>query len=133
MKTRAAPRLRAAALFCALALAMAAPLAVTPDALGVLGIVPDGPICLFRRATSLPCPTCGLTRAWMAAARWQWPLAARYHPLAPLIHLAAMVLAVAAGRSALTGRALPGARPWHAGLVVSLLLAAWVVRLVRGA
>ncbi len=46
----------------------------------------DGPVlCLFRRAIDLPCPGCGLTRAFGHLAKGELGAAVALHPLAPLV------------------------------------------------
>lgn len=50
--------------------------------------------CLFRRLTGVPCPGCGMTRAFLAAFRLDFPEAFRMHPLWPLpvpVFLASML------------------------------------------
>ncbi len=37
--------------------------------------------CLFRKATGLICPACGMSRAWLAALRLDIGAAFRYHPM----------------------------------------------------
>ena len=37
--------------------------------------------CLFRAVTRIPCPGCGMTRAWLAALRLDFPAAFRWHPM----------------------------------------------------
>lgn len=37
--------------------------------------------CLFRAVTGVPCPSCGMTRAWFAAAQLDFQSAFQYHPL----------------------------------------------------
>ena len=39
------------------------------------------PGCPLRLATGVPCPTCGMTRALWAAARFDFSAAFRFHPL----------------------------------------------------
>jgi hypothetical protein len=39
-------------------------------------------VCLFRRATGIPCPGCGMTRAFAHLAKGEWAAAAADHPLA---------------------------------------------------
>ncbi|HEX3527203.1 MAG TPA: DUF2752 domain-containing protein [Thermoanaerobaculia bacterium] len=39
-------------------------------------------ICLFRRLTGIPCPGCGMTRAFAHLAKGEWAAAARDHLLA---------------------------------------------------
>lgn len=63
-------RLRLAAFLGALLLAGA----IAP---GTWASLPD--LCPFHRLTGLPCPTCGLTRAWAAALRGDWALSFRLH------------------------------------------------------
>lgn len=46
----------------------------------LLWMVMDWP-CLFRHFTGLPCMGCGMTRAWLAAFRLDFPLAFYYHPM----------------------------------------------------
>lgn len=36
--------------------------------------------CLFKTLTTVPCPTCGMTRAWEALARADWGPAFRLSP-----------------------------------------------------
>lgn len=43
--------------------------------------------CLFRRATGIPCPGCGFSRAFLALLRGDWSDVQRLHPLAPLLAL----------------------------------------------
>lgn len=37
--------------------------------------------CLIRKYTGLLCPTCGMSRAWLAAFRWDFSAAFSYHPM----------------------------------------------------
>ena len=39
-------------------------------------------VCLFRRLTGIPCPGCGMTRAFAHLAKGEWAAAARDHLLA---------------------------------------------------
>jgi hypothetical protein len=39
------------------------------------------PGCPFRNLTGIPCPGCGMSRAWLAALRLEWGLAFDYHPM----------------------------------------------------
>lgn len=47
-----------------------------------LGIaVGTGTGCLVRKFTGIPCPGCGLSRAWFAVLRLDLGAAFRYHPM----------------------------------------------------
>ena len=37
--------------------------------------------CLFRTVTGLPCPGCGMSRAWMSVAHLDFSVAVSYHPM----------------------------------------------------
>lgn len=43
---------------------------------------PELSVCLLRRFAHLPCPGCGLTRAFAHLAKGEWTAAFRLHPLA---------------------------------------------------
>ena len=46
--------------------------------------------CPWRALTTIPCPTCGMTRAWIAALSLDFRTAFAYHPLfwvVPLLYL----------------------------------------------
>jgi hypothetical protein len=59
------------------------------------GLLRDEPtVCPFRRATGLPCPACGLTRSWQAAAHLQPRDSVGYHPLGAVTFLAAAGMAL---------------------------------------
>jgi len=49
----------------------------------------DPVVCLFRRTLELPCPGCGLTRAFSHLARGDLQGAVAFHPLAPVLLLEA--------------------------------------------
>lgn len=55
-----------------------APVPADPDHLTVLGH-PWRQSCDFRRATGLPCTSCGMTRAWVWAVRGELGTALRYN------------------------------------------------------
>jgi uncharacterized protein DUF2752 len=44
-------------------------------------------LCLSRRLFHLPCPGCGMTRAFAHLAKGEWSAAVRDHPLAPAVAL----------------------------------------------
>lgn len=54
-----------------------------------------GTACPIRLISGLPCPACGMTRACMAALRFDFSAAFYYHPLFPL-GICAVLLCVAA-------------------------------------
>lgn len=39
------------------------------------------PGCPIRNATGIPCPGCGMSRAWLAVLGLDFPEAFRYHPM----------------------------------------------------
>lgn len=69
-------------------------------------VPPDDPaqaICLSRRLLDLPCPGCGMTRAFAHLAKGEWSAALGDHPLAPVLALEA-ALGWSAWGLALAGR-----------------------------
>lgn len=54
-------------------------------------------LCVFRNLTGVPCPGCGLTRAFAALASADFSAATRLHPLAPLLAVETVVLWLAWG------------------------------------
>jgi hypothetical protein len=74
----------------ALAAAALVGAAVLPDR-----VIRDGPVlCLFRRITGVPCPSCGLTRSWLAAGHGRPRDAVGFHPLGPVTMVVAAWLAM---------------------------------------
>lgn len=95
---------------------------------------PGGTICLLRRVADLPCPGCGMTRAFVHLAHGEWAAALADHPLAPAIALQLAAGWAVAGL-AVFGRLSPAARrwvnPWLIANVVGLC-ALWLGRLATG-
>lgn len=89
--------------------------------------------CVFKLVTGLSCPGCGMTRAWLAALRLDFPAALAYHPLFWVIPLAVALACAAELPSAEAPR--HARRVTQAALIVLivLLLAVWVVRIADGA
>ncbi|HYX25773.1 MAG TPA: DUF2752 domain-containing protein [Thermoanaerobaculia bacterium] len=81
-------------------------------------------ICLLRRVFHLPCPGCGMTRAFAALAKGDWSAAVALHPLAPIV-AAELVLGWAAWGIALAAR-----RPWRLPVRTDALLLANLAALV---
>lgn len=66
---------------------------------------PSGAICLSRRLLHLPCPGCGMTRAFAHLAKGEWTAAVTDHPLAPVLALE-MILGWLVWGAAAAGRPL---------------------------
>ena len=83
--------------------------------------------CPFYRLTGIPCPGCGMTRAFLAAARLDFGAAFAYHPLFP-------IFAAETGYVLLRGNILkkhtlsPRAELAAGILSLGLLLIVWIYR-----
>lgn len=92
---------------------------------------PNQAVCLSRRLFHMPCPGCGLTRAFAHLAKGEWSAALADHPLAPVL-AAEMILAWLAWGAALAGRL----RTLPVDLVVlanaAVFCALWLGRLASG-
>ena len=100
--------------------------------------LPGVVLCPFRALTGLPCPGCGMTRAFCALGHGDLSGAFGYNALAPFVfaaalllwaHALATVLKLDSARAALE-RLKPTQRA--AGFMLAVTLAWWVVRLSAG-
>ncbi|MCE5218343.1 DUF2752 domain-containing protein [bacterium] len=93
-----------------------------------------GPPCLFRLLTGLPCPLCGMTRAFVAMAQGHVAQAFEAHVLGPAAYTVTWVVALWALECCVTGRR---PIPELTGLVrmtqiaFLVLLGGWAVNLLR--
>lgn len=95
--------------------------------------------CIARTMTGIPCPGCGMTRAYLALLRGDAMAAAAYHPLFWTVPVAAVLMAaqgVAAARACAgpAGRARRARRMARACTAALVLLAVafgvlWLVRM----
>lgn len=101
-------------------------------ALGISLCVPPGalpalPLCPFRELTGLPCPGCGMTRAFCAIGHGEFGKALALNPFSFVFYGAALALL----GWPLARRRFPGALArvvqsrWFAGLPLALVLAMW--------
>lgn len=100
----------------------------------VPGSGPETSFCFSRRVLGLPCPGCGLTRAFAHLARGEWSAALADHPLAPVLAAEIVLAWLAWGRSALRGLPLPQPA-WLTPAVLAhlaVLCALWLGRLSTG-
>jgi hypothetical protein len=95
---------------------------------------PQNSICIFRRLTSIPCPGCGMTRAFAHLAKGEWGAAARDHLLAYPLAAEIGLLWLAWGVTLRTARPirLPiRSEVWMAGHL-AVLCAFWLGRAATG-
>jgi hypothetical protein len=91
-------------------------------------------VCLLRRLTGLPCPGCGMTRAFAHLAKGEWAAAASDHLLAYGV-AAELGLAWLAWGAALARRRpfhLPGGFERLAFAHLAVLVAFWLGRVATG-
>lgn len=60
--------------------------------------------CPVRYLTGIPCPTCGMTRSFMAIARGNWNQAITHHLFGPALFLLFLVVTVHIGLELAIGR-----------------------------
>jgi hypothetical protein len=95
---------------------------------------PATALCLSRRLLHLPCPGCGLTRAFALLAKGEWSAAFVKHPLAPVLALEGVLGWLA------WGAVLAARRPLRLPLPVdtlvlghaAVLVALWLGRAATG-
>ncbi|MFT4124870.1 MAG: DUF2752 domain-containing protein [Gordonia sp. (in: high G+C Gram-positive bacteria)] len=102
---------------------------VTAAILDPVGVEHGPELCVFRRATGLPCPGCGLTRSWVFLAHGEVGRAFAFNIFGPIL-FAMTAAAVGYGFWTLVGR--PGGvrrrlppRPVVIGVVA--MVAVWLV------
>jgi len=57
-----------------------------------LFLILDGTLCIFKRITGLPCPSCGMTRAFISLINGDINLAFTFHPLWPLVLIIPIII-----------------------------------------
>jgi len=95
---------------------------------------PASALCLSRRLLHLPCPACGMTRAFAHLAKGEWSAAVSLHPLAPVVALEFML------GWALWGWELAARRPFRLPVRLetvlmanaAVLIALWLGRAATG-
>ena len=93
------------------------------------------PPCLFKTATGIPCPSCGMTRATLALVHGDWSTALALHPLSVVFAAqVAMLALLLVGRKSI-GLPVRPQQPvvdrWIVANVVALL-GVWGARLAAG-
>ncbi|WP_420040251.1 DUF2752 domain-containing protein [Gordonia sp. MP11Mi] len=89
--------------------------------------VHDGPvICPFRRLTGLPCPGCGLTRAFVYTMHGDLPSAFAAHAFGPLVVALAVVSAVGMVVRRIRGDGPVALRPVVKHPLVVLAVVGWM-------
>jgi hypothetical protein len=100
--------------------------------------LPSFVLCPFRALTGLPCPGCGMTRAFCALGHGEWRLAVGFNALSPLVFVAALGAWAwaAAGLFKLRWARAAFARlrpsPRAGGVLLALTLVWWLARLAGG-
>jgi len=103
-------------------LALGISLCWRPEALPAL------PLCPFHEVTGLPCPGCGLTRAFCAIGHAEFARAWAFNPFGFVFYAAAIALVA----WPLARRRFPGAvrrvvqSRWFGGLPIALVVAMWL-------
>lgn len=91
-------------------------------------------VCLLRRLSGLPCPGCGLTRAFAHLAKGEWSAAASDHPFA-FVFAAELGVAWLAWGTALARRRPVRSPAWLESAVLAhlaVLVAFWLGRVSTG-
>ena len=84
-------------------------------------------LCLFNRATCLPCPFCGLTRSFISIGHGDLRIATLHHPLGVPAYLAMAAIAL---RTLSVGRLRASLTRERLFSVAALLLVAWAFKLI---
>jgi hypothetical protein len=94
----------------------------------------ENTVCLLRRLSGLPCPGCGMTRAFAHLTKGEWAAAAVDHPLAFLI-VVEMALVWGAWGLALASRRPLRMPAWFERAMLAhlaVLVAFWLGRVATG-
>ena len=100
--------------------------------------LPGFVLCPFRALTGLPCPGCGMTRAFCAIGHGDFAGALGFNPLAPLVFAAALLVWAHALATLLkldtVSAAIERLRPTTRAtrVMLAVTLAWWAVRLYGG-
>ena len=90
-------------------------------------------LCLLRRTTGLPCPTCGMTRSFCAMSRGEVGDAFQKHPLGPVLYALLAFVMVRSAVAAVRGRRLFAGTArlllWSVPVLPAAAVVVWVVRL----
>jgi Protein of unknown function (DUF2752) len=91
-------------------------------------------VCLLRRLTGLPCPGCGMTRAFAHLAKGEWAAAASDHLLAYVLAVELGLAWLAWGGALARGRQVRMPAGYERAVLVHLavLVAFWLGRVSTG-
>lgn len=92
------------------------------------------PPCLFHTVTGIPCPSCGMTRAFLDLGHGRFLSALNHNLASPLVFIGACALLIASFRQTMTGeeqltRLWRRVRRVVLPVLLSVLSLAWTLRL----
>jgi hypothetical protein len=102
--------------------------------LGLQAIGGEGAtLCLLKRLTGLPCPTCGMTRSFCAVSRGEFAAAFQYHLLGPVLYAMLALVMIRSAAAAAWGRGLFARTArlllWSVPVLLVAAAVIWAVRL----
>lgn len=83
--------------------------------------------CPIRYATGVPCPGCGMTRAWLSVLHGDLAAAFAYHPLFWAVPLA---VALALARAVVRQKNFQRAFDIALAAIAAAIIALWIIRLI---
>ena len=95
----------------------------------------DNVLCALRAATGVPCPLCGMSRAFISISHGEFARAVSFHPLSPFAYAAGVILTMLMiGELSGSKRASPRllGRPLRLVAICAVIFAIyWAVRLLH--
>lgn len=102
------------------------PVFITPPPIGIIA-------CKFHQITGHSCPTCGMTRSFIALTHLSPKPAFQYHPFGPPVYLIFLVSFFVILTEIITGRKIrSGIKPLTKRILIGIFVSLWIIFWIAG-